>query len=149
MSDPTVRADAAAEAQFLRGLLTVSRAPDRIRRPARIWLLLLRVSHCQVAVRGSFAQCRPSPVVVGQIGGCIDTLCALAPGSAVTLAAFDETTGGSLTLTANGPPLLPVGKSLGERVAVLAPTAWRDVSDDTLTIEWTWPKAGDGGAASD
>ena len=55
VSDPEVREECASEAQFLRGLLAVGRAPEPTRRPARIWLLLLRVSHCQVALRGSFA----------------------------------------------------------------------------------------------
>ena len=148
VSDPEVRAECAAETQFLRGLLAVGRAPDPMRRPARIWLLLLRVSSCQVSVRGSFAQAVPPPGTVGQIGGCIDTICALAPGCSVTLSAFEETTAGSLTLIASGPSVLLAGEPLADRVAALAPTAWRDVSDDTLTVEWTWPKAADARAAA-
>jgi hypothetical protein len=139
VSDPEVREQCATEAQFLRGLLRVGRAPEPTRRPARIWLLLLRVSHCQVSVRGSFAQCTPPRAAIQQIGASIDAVSAMAKGCTVTLSAFDEATSGSLTLTAGGPTVLASRDPLAERIAILAPTAWRDVSDDTLTVEWTWP----------
>lgn len=137
-SDPQVRAECATEAQFLRGLLAVGRAPEPTRRPARIWLLLMRVSGCQVSVRGSFASCRPSRETIRQVGGVIDALCALAPASTVTLTAFDEPTAGSLILSASGPTVLEARDGLLVRADALAPDAWRDATEDTFSVEWTW-----------
>lgn len=79
----------------------------------------------------------------------MDTVCALAPASQVTLSAFDEAAAGSLTLTAAGPLVLEDGSALTDRVEQLAATAWRDLSDDTLTVEWTWPHAEDDRQAAD
>lgn len=148
VADPAVREECAREAQFLRGLLAVARGPERTRRPARSWLLLLRASRCQVAVRGSFADCAPPQDTLDQIGASIDAVCSQAAGCSVTLAAFAEPGSASLTLTASGPPVLAASDALTDRVGRAAPTAWRDVSDDTLTVEWTWPRTQDGDDAA-
>jgi Histidine kinase-, DNA gyrase B-, and HSP90-like ATPase len=135
---PAVRAECAAEAQFLRGLLAVGRAPDRTRRPARLWLILLRVVGCPVSVRGDFSRCDPPPETVRQIDAVIDAICTHARGSAVTLVTFDEPATGSLTVSANGPAVSDHSGALAERLAVVAPEPWSDIDEDSLAVEWIW-----------
>jgi hypothetical protein len=139
-ADPATRAQCAAEAAFLRSLLVVGQAPDSLRRPARIWLRLLRAAKCQLQVRGSFAACDPPGRTIGEIGGTLDTICASAPGSTVTLSTWSDPDTGSLTVTVSGPWLARIGPELGARIDRVAGESWRDLGADTLTVEWTWPR---------
>jgi hypothetical protein len=127
-----------AEAGFLRALLAVGRAPERLRRPARIWLRLLHAAGCRVAIRGSLASCRPPTRTIGQVGGVLDTAAALAPGCSVTLSAWDEPGRGTLTVTLAGPRVAHAGAALESRVHRVAGEAWRDFGGDIITVEWTW-----------
>jgi hypothetical protein len=133
------RAACAAEASSLRALLAVGRAPDRLRRSARIWLRLLSAAGCTVQVRGSFAGCSPPSTVVGHVGGVLDTFCALAPGAAVTLSAWGDGTSGSMTVMASGAAVEHAGGALESRVhRVAGEVAWLDYAPDSLTVEWAW-----------
>jgi hypothetical protein len=134
----TTREACRAEAGFLRALLAVGRAPDRLRRPARIWLRLLHAAGCRVAIRGSLASCRPPARTIGQVGGVLDTAAALAPGCAVTISAWDEPGRGTLTVTLAGPRVAHAGAALESRVHRVAGEAWRDFGGDIITVEWTW-----------
>jgi hypothetical protein len=136
--DPATREAARSEAGFLRALLAVGRAPDRLRRPARIWLRLLHAAGCPVAVRGSFASCDAPLRTIGQVGGVLDTVAALAPGCAVTISAWEEPNRGTLTLTMAGPRVAHAGDALESRIHRVAGQAWRDFGGDVVTVEWTW-----------
>ncbi len=137
---PGTRAECAAEASFLRSLLAVGRAPERLRRAARIWLRLLHAAGCPVHVRGSFGDCAPPAPVVGRVGGILDTVCALAPGADVTLAAWRDPKASSLMVTAMGPAVERAAEPLASRVdQVSGPLAWRELATDAVTVEWSWP----------
>lgn len=137
---PTTRAECATEASFLRALLAVGRAPERLRRSARIWLRLLHSAGCPVHVRGAFADCAPQAPVVGRVGGVLDTVCALAPGADVTLSAWGGRESCSLMVTARGPAVEQAGEPLAGRVdRVAGPLAWREIASDAVTVEWSWP----------
>jgi hypothetical protein len=137
---PTTRAECATEASFLRSLLAVGRAPERLRRAARIWLRLLHSAGCPVHVRGSFGDCSPPAPVVGRVGGVLDTVCALAPGSDVTLSAWRDPKASSLMVTARGPAVERAEEPLVGRVdRVAGPLAWRELAADSVTVEWSWP----------
>jgi signal transduction histidine kinase len=145
-ADPTTRAACAAQAEFLRALLAVGRAPDQVRRPARIWLRLLNAAGCQIRVRGTFEGCSPPLRMIGEVGGMVDVLCALAPGAAVTLSAWAEP-GPAIVLAAGGEPVALAGQRLVDRIDHVIGDAWRDVGSDGITVEWTWTGAAsaDGG----
>ncbi len=138
-SHPMTQALCGAEAGFLRGLLVVSRAPDELRRPARIWLRILRGAGCIIDVRGAFAECLPPPGVVGSVGGVLDTLAARAPRSRVTISAWptspDEM---SLTVTATGIAVERGGAALADRVRAVSGDAWGDFEPETINLEWAW-----------
>ncbi len=136
-----------AEAGFLRALLAVGRAPERLRRPARIWLRLLHAAGCRVTVRGSLATCRPPMRTIGQVGGVLDTAAALAPGCSVTISAWDEPGRGTLTVTLAGPRVAHAGAALESRVHRVAGEAWRDFGGDIITVEWTWLRRSDQSAS--
>jgi hypothetical protein len=135
---PATREACRAEAGFLRALLAVGRAPERLRRPARIWLRLLHAADCRVTVRGSLATCRPPMRTIGQVGGVLDTAAALAPGCSVTISAWDEPGRGTLTVILAGPRVAHAGEALESRVHRVAGEAWRDFGGDIITVEWTW-----------
>ena len=141
--DPDTRARCAAEAGFLRALLAVGRAPDPLRRSARIWLRLLDAAQCQVAVRGDLSECDPPPEVIGRVGGVLDTIAAMAPASAVTLAAWSADGAGSLLVTARGSRVEHSQGELAARVHRVAGPAWRDFGADDLSVEWTWRRGTD------
>ncbi|MDH4016041.1 MAG: hypothetical protein OEV20_01750 [Actinomycetota bacterium] len=134
---PGTRAACAAEAGFLRALLAVGRAPMPLRRPARIWLRLLRAHHCRVLVRGSFERIEPPAETIGEVGGVIDALCALAPGASVTLSAWADPTP-SVLLAAEGPALIRAEPHLVSRFDRFAVGAAREVGPDGVTLEWAW-----------
>ena len=136
-ADPVTRAACAAQAEFLRALLGVGRAPDQVRRPARIWLRLLNAAGCQIRVRGTFEGCSPPLGTIGEVGGVVDVLCALAPGAAVTLSAWAEP-GPAFVLAAGGEPVARAGQVLLDRIDHVAGDAWRDVGTDGITVEWSW-----------
>lgn len=138
-SHPMTRALCGAEAGFLRGLLVVGRGSDELRRPARIWLRILRTAGCIIEVRGSFAECFPPPSVVGSVGGVLDTLAGGAPRSRVTISAWNTPPDGmSLTVTATGTAIERGGTQLAERVKWVSGAAWTDIEPETITLEWTW-----------
>jgi signal transduction histidine kinase len=142
--DPGTRDACAAQAEFLRALLAVGGAPDQVRRPARIWLRLLNAGGCQIRVRGTFEGCAPPPGTIGEVGGVVDVLCALAPGSTVTLSSWAEP-GPALVLAAAGSPVARAGQVLLDRIHHVTGDAWLDVSTDGVTLEWSWPGAGSAG----
>ena len=137
--DAATRAACAAEAEFLRALLAVGRAPMALRRPARIWLRLLHAHACGIHVRGSFADVAVPPSTVGEIGGVIDMLCTHAPGAAVTLSAWSDPAP-AVVLSAAGPAVAGAGGALTRRVDRFATGAWRDESAESITLEWVWPE---------
>ena len=136
-SDPGTRAACAAQAEFLRALLAVGRAPMPVRRPARIWLRLLHAAACPIRVRGSFEGCDAPRAVVGEVGGAIDVLCALAPGTPVTLSSWSDPDP-AIVLSASGPRVDAAGRALVERIDRVTGAAWCDVSPDAVTLEWRW-----------
>jgi hypothetical protein len=136
-SDPGTRAACAAQAEFLRALLAVGRAPMPVRRPARIWLRLLNAAACPIQVRGSFEGCDPPRAVIGEVGGAIDVLCALAPGAPVTLSSWSDPDP-AIVLSASGPRVDAAGRALVQRIDRVAGAAWCDVSPDAMTLEWRW-----------
>jgi two-component system sensor histidine kinase DesK len=138
-ADPATRSECAGEAQFLRGLLAVGRAPDALRRPARIWLRLLHAAGCQIQVRGTFGCCVPPPTTIGHVGGVLDTISAIAPGATVTISAWSQADTASLMVTASGPSAVARIDPLSARVHRVAGDAWRDFGADQLSVEWTWP----------
>ncbi len=138
--EPGTRADCASEAEFLRALLAVSRAPMALRRPARIWLRLLHAHSCRIQLRGAFADAEVPPRTVGEIGGVIDMLCTQAPGADVTLSAWSDPTP-SIVLSATGPAVVGAGRALSGRIDRFAASAWRDVSPEGITVEWQWATA--------
>ncbi len=140
-ADPATRAQCASQAQFLRGLLAVGRAPDALRRPARIWLRLLHAAGCQIQVRGSFGCCLPPAATIGHIGGVLDTISAIAPGATVTLSAWSQEDIASLMVTASGPSVVARMDPLSARVHRVAGEAWRDFGADQVSVEWTWPRS--------
>ncbi len=84
--DPRTRSDCAAQAEFLRALLAVGRAPMTVRRPARIWLRLLHAATCRIRVRGVVrGPARSPPAWSARSAGSSTCVCALAPGADVTL----------------------------------------------------------------
>jgi signal transduction histidine kinase len=141
-TDAATRDECATEASFLRALLAVGRAPERLRRSARIWLRLLHSAGCPVQVRGAFGGCAPQAAVVGRVGGVLDTVCSMAPGAAVTLSSWADPTRCSLMVTASGPAVARSADALAARVdRVAGPVAWREVGSDSITVEWAWPSA--------
>jgi hypothetical protein len=138
--DPRTRSDCAAQAEFLRALLAVGQAPMAVRRPARIWLHLLHSASCPIRVRGSFGSCQAPPAVVGEVGGVIDVVCALAPGSSVTLSSWSDPDP-TMVLSVSGPGVDAAGRVLAERIERVAGAAWCDVTPDALTLEWRWTEA--------
>ena len=147
-SAPATRAACAAEAGFLRALLAVGRAPMSLRRPARIWLRLLRAHHCRILVRGSFERIEAPAETIGEMGGVIDAICALAPGASVTLSAWADPTP-TVMLTAEGPALVRAEPQLVSRFERFAVGAAREVGPDGVTLEWAWePDRMPSGAAS-
>jgi hypothetical protein len=140
-TEPATRDACRHEAGFLRALLAVGRAPEALRRPARVWMRLLHGAGCELAVRGSFAGCRPPAAVVGQVGGVLDTLAAMAPGCTVTLSTWSEPSRGVLTVLAAGPRVAHVGAPLESRIHRVAGRAWREFGGDTITVEWAWLRA--------
>ena len=139
-SDPATREECAAEARFLRSLLAVGRAPEGLRRPARIWLRLLRAARCTVVIRGAFPSLPPPPVAVGQIGGVLDLVASMAPGSTVTLAVWSDPETDSMMLTVAGPAVARCLERLAGRAQAIAPDAWSDRGEDSLTVEWIWSR---------
>jgi hypothetical protein len=137
--EPATRAACAAEAEFLRALLAVGRAPMAVRRPARIWLRLLHSHACRIHVRGSFDGVEVPPTTVGEIGGVIDMICTQAPGAVVTLSAWTDPAP-AVVLAASGPAVADAGSALTSRVDRYAPGAWRDDSAESITLEWVWPE---------
>lgn len=142
-ADPGTRRACAAQAEFLRALLSVGRAPMPVRRPARIWLRLLHSAACPIRVRGSFETCDAPGGVIGEVGGVIDVLCAVAPGTAVTLSSWSDPDP-AIVLSATGPRVDSAGQSLVERIDRVRGAAWCDLSPDGITLEWRW--GGDGTA---
>jgi hypothetical protein len=136
--DPATRARAAAEAGFLRALLAVGRAPDHLRRAGRIWLRLLHAAGCTVAIRGSLRDLAPPPAVIGQVGGVLDTIAAMAPGATVTLAGWDQGEAASLMVTGSGSRVAHAHDALTARVHRVAGEAWRDFGEGSVTVEWSW-----------
>ncbi len=135
--DQRTRSACAAQAEFLRALLAVGRAPMSVRRPARIWLRLLHAATCPISVRGSFEGCHVPPEVVGEVGGVIDVVCALAPGASVTLSSWSDPDP-AILLSVAGPRVGDAGPALVERIDWVAGSAWCDVTPDALTLEWRW-----------
>ena len=138
--EPATRTACASEAEFLRALLVVSRAPMALRRPARIWLRLLHAHSCRIQLRGSFADVEVPPRTVGEIGGVIDMLCTQAPGAAVTLSAWSDPLP-TILLSAAGPAVVGAGRALTSRVDRFAGGAWQDVTSEGITVEWAWGKS--------
>jgi hypothetical protein len=143
---PDTRARCAAEAGFLRALLAVGRAPDPLRRAGRIWLRLLHAAGCTVAIRGSLRDLAPPPVIIGQVGGVLDTVAAMAPGASVTLAGWDHDAVATLMVTGTGPRVAHAHDTLTSRVHRVAGEAWRDFSDGSVSVEWSWRQGTLGGA---
>ena len=135
--DPRTRSACAAQAEFLRALLAVGHAPMPVRRPARIWLRLLHAATCPMRIRGSFAGTQVPPDVVGEVGGVIDAVCALAPGASVTLSSWSDPEP-SILLSVAGPRVGAAGPALVERIDRVSGTAWRDLTADEITLEWRW-----------
>jgi hypothetical protein len=135
--EAATRALCASEAEFLRALLAVGRAPMALRRPARIWLRLLHAHACRIHVRGSFADVAVPPGTVGEIGGVIDMLCTHAPGADVTLSAWSAPAP-AVVLTAAGPAVAGAGAALSRRVDRFAAGAWHDDGAESITLEWAW-----------
>ena len=135
--EATTRAACAAEAQHLRALLAVGRAPMALRRPARVWLRLLHAHGCRVQIRGSFTDLAVPSATIGSIGGVVDAICSVAPGVAVTLSGWPgpEPT---MVMTAQGPAVGRAGPSLLDRVERSSGGAWVEVGADELTAEWAW-----------
>ena len=138
--DPRTRSDCAAQAEFLRALLAVGQAPMSVRRPARIWLRLVHAAACPIRVRGSFGTCQAPPNVVGEVGGVIDVVCALAPGASVTLSSWSDPDP-AIVLSVSGPEVLAAGRALAERIERVARAAWCDLTPDDATLEWRWTEA--------
>ena len=134
--EPRTRTMCAAEAQHLRALLAVGRAPAPLRRSARVWLRLLHAHGCRVQIRGSFTDLDVPSTTIGSIGGVIDAICSAAPGAAVTLSAWPgpEPT---MVVTAQGPAVGGAGLVLVERVERSAGGAWVEVGPDEVTLEWS------------
>jgi hypothetical protein len=139
-ADPRTRSACAAQAEFLRALLAVGRAPMSVRRPARIWLRLLHAAACPIRVRGSFEGCQVPPHVIGEVGGVIDAVCALAPGSSVTLSSWLDPDP-AIVLSVSGPRVDGPGSALVERIDRVSGAAWCDVTPDAITLEWRWTGA--------
>jgi hypothetical protein len=135
--EPRTRGDCASEAEFLRALLAVGRAPMTLRRPARIWLRLLHAHSCRIQLRGSFTDLEIPARVVGEIGGVIDMVCSQAPGADVTLAAWSDPAP-SILLSAAGPPVVGAGSALTRRVGRFAGGSWLDVTSEGISVEWSW-----------
>jgi hypothetical protein len=136
-ADPRTRSACAAQAEFLRALLAVGQAPMSVRRPARIWLRLLHAATCPIRVRGSFGGSQVPPEVVGEVGGVIDAVCALAPGASVTLSSWSDPDP-SILLSVAGPRVGGAGPALVERIDKVSGTAWRDLTPGEITLEWRW-----------
>lgn len=137
-ADPATRQLCAEEAAFLRGLLTVGRAPDVVRRPARIWLRLLHASGCRTQVRGAFAGCHPTVGTVRQVGAVIDAVCQVGRGSEVTLFGWSGDGEAGLSVTARGQGVEVAGGRIAGTSARVAPGAWCDVEGDTVSVQWQW-----------
>jgi hypothetical protein len=135
--DPRTRADCAAQAEFLRALLAVGQAPMSVRRPARIWLRLLHSATCPIRVRGSFEGCQAPARVIGEVGGVIDVVCALAPGARVTLSSWSEPDA-TIVVSVEGPQVGPVAPQLLRRIDRIAGAAWYDATPDEISLEWRW-----------
>ena len=135
--EATTRTACADEAQHLRALLAVGRAPMALRRPARIWLRLLHAHGCRVQIRGSFTDLDVPSATIGSIGGVVDSICSVAPGAAVTLSGWPgpEPT---MVVTAQGPAVGRAGPALLDRVKRSSGGAWVEVGPDELTAEWAW-----------
>lgn len=136
---PATRAACGSEAEFLRALLAVGRAPLTLRRPARIWLRLLHAHSCRIQLRGAFAGMEVPAATIGEIGGVIDMLCTQAPGASVTLSAWSDPTP-SVMLSAAGPAVVGAGSALTNRVDRFAGGAWRDLNPEGITLEWAWAR---------
>ncbi len=134
---PATRWACASEAEFLRALLSVGRAPMALRRPARIWLRLLHAHSCRIQLRGSFADVQVPAATVGEIGGVIDMLCTQSPGAEVTLSVWPDPTP-TVMLSATGPAVVAAGGALISRVDRFAGGAWQDVSPEGISLEWSW-----------
>ena len=139
--DAATREECAAEARFLRSLLAVGRAADGLRRPGRIWLRLLHASRCTVVIRGAFPPLPPPPLIVGQVGGVLDTIASMAPGSTVTLSVWSDPDTDSMMVTAIGPSVRRSLELLAARVHLIAGDAWQDFVEDSATVEWIWKRA--------
>ena len=139
-ADPRTRSACAAQAEFLRALLAVGQAPMSVRRPARIWLRLLHAATCPIRVRGSFEGTQVPADVVGEVGGVIDAVSALAPGASVTLSSWSDPDP-SILLSVAGPRVGGAGPALVERIDRVSGTAWRDLTPDEITLEWRWTGA--------
>lgn len=139
-ADQRTRSACAAQAEFLRALLAVGRAPMSVRRPARIWLRMLHAATCPMRVRGSFEGCQAPPGVVGEVGGVIDLVCALAPGASVTLSSWSDPDP-AIVLSVTGPRVGGAGPALVERIHRVSSAAWCDVTSDEITLEWRWAVA--------
>jgi hypothetical protein len=136
-ADPRTRSDCAAQAEFLRALLAVGRAPMSVRRPARIWLRLLHSATCAIRVRGSFEGCQAPPRVVGEVGGVIDVVCAQSPGAAVTLSSWSQPDP-TIVVSVGGPPVAAAGDALVKRLGAIAGEATCDATPGEITLEWRW-----------
>lgn len=142
--EPATRNACSSEAEFLRALLAVGRAPVALRRSARIWLRLLHAHSCGIQLRGSFGDVEVPASTVGEIGGVIDMLCTQAPGAAVTLSAWSDPIP-SIVLSATGPAVVGAGLALTSRVQRFARGAWQDVNPEGITVEWAWGGSAVGG----
>jgi hypothetical protein len=78
--------------------------------------------------------------VVGEVGGVIDVVCALAPGAAVTLSAWSQPDP-TIVLSVGGPEVLSAGDALVERIGVIAGGARCDPTSDEITLEWRWAES--------
>jgi hypothetical protein len=139
-ADRGTRSDCAAQAEFLRALLAVGQAPMSVRRPARIWLRLLNSATCPIRVRGSFEGCQVPPRVVGEVGGVIDVVCALAPGATVTLSSWSEPDP-TIVVSVQGPQVGHAAPALLLRIDRVASDAWCDATPEEITLEWRWTAA--------
>lgn len=137
--DPATRAACGAEAEYLRALLAVGGAPMSLRRPARVWLRLLRAHHCRILVRGSFERIDAPAETIGEVGGMIDALCALAPGASVTLSAWADPAP-TVILTAEGSGLVRAETLLRARFDRFAEGAFTEIGPEGLTLEWAWDR---------
>ncbi len=136
--DPATRGLCRAEASHLRALLIVGQASDTFRRPARIWLQLLRAHGFSVQVRGAFAGLEPPTRIIGEAGATINLICARFSGGSLTMGAWPADDGADLMLTVSGRRWLATRDRLTIRLIGLAPSALFDRSDEDLTASWHW-----------